>query len=121
MIQFFANLLPFIALIWSLSLFLFNVSLYENFTEERGIKKFSVPLAMIGLCTFFILFPVRSVINFCNKNQGISFGDVKYTDYYDKFPTDYERENPVTRSHGLQKWIRFKKDKETNPEVKNIL
>lgn len=114
MVQFFANLLPFIALIWSLSLCLFNMSLYENFVEEQELKKFIVPLAMIALCGFFILFPVRTVINKCNSNQGKSYDNSDYVDFYDKFPTDYERENPVTRSHGLQKWIKFKKDKETN-------
>lgn len=103
-----ANLLPFFAFLWSLNLLLFNRTLYSEYYDHDPRIKLVVPYVIIGLTTAFILLPVRTFINSCSKDDAADSTNYKYDDFYLKFPTDYERENPVTKNEAFIKMIEYK-------------
>lgn len=97
MAKFIANLLPFFAFLWSLNLLLFYRTLYREYVDDPE-KKLIVPFAIIGATSAFILLPIRTIINRCFANEGEEQVKEKYEDFQLKFPTDYDRENPVTKN-----------------------
>lgn len=82
MAKFIANLLPYFAFLWSLNLLLFNRTLYDEFYESDPRRKLIIPYITIGVASFFIVFPVRSLINACS-NQDANSGSTneKYDDF----------------------------------------
>jgi hypothetical protein len=62
MAQFFANMLPYIALLWALELLLFYRRELFNVTE---FYKIIPPLAAVVFICFLILLPIRTCINKC--------------------------------------------------------
>jgi hypothetical protein len=62
MANFFANLLPYIAFLWALSLALFYRTIMTAMSGEGEVKV--IPMwAMLGYCGLFIILPVRHWIN----------------------------------------------------------
>ena len=126
MATFFANLIPYIALIWALSLALFYRRLFLDFSEKHFDFDDSnlkiIPMwTMLGFCGLFIL-----VINNCIKLCVIKTDiDTASSETYDKacltFSTDYMRENPVTKEVGIMKLfdelIKHEGDKEKQAEI----
>lgn len=51
----------------------------------------------------FILFPVRSIILKCIEERVVE--SEKYEDHCDKFITDYDRENPITKKEGEVRFL----------------
>ena len=121
MAKFIANLLPFFAFLWALNLLLFNRTLYSVYYDNDPRFKLIVPYAIIGIASLFILFPVRTIINNCLKSDGIDILNYKFDDFYLKFPTDYERENPVTKNDAYIKMIEYKIQREKNAEEQENL
>jgi hypothetical protein len=126
MATFFANLIPYIALLWALSLALFYRRLFLDFSEKNFDFDDSqlkiIPMwAMLGFCGLFIL-----VLNNCIKLCVIKTDiDTASSEPYDKacltFSTDYMRENPVTKEVGIMKLfdqlIKNEADKEKQAEM----
>ncbi len=103
MAKFFANFIPFFAFLWSLSLLLFYRTLYIELAGEDAKKprKTIVPLVICCFASFLMLFPVRTIINKCFENNGEEKSKITYSDKFMTFPTDYDRENPVTKNDGF--------------------
>jgi len=127
MATFFANLIPYIALLWALSLALFYRRLFLDFSEKNfnfddDSQLKIIPMwAMLGFCGLFIL-----VLNNCIKLCVIKTDiDTASSETYDKasltFSTDYMRENPVTKEVGIMKLfdqlIRNEADKDKQAEM----
>jgi len=117
MAKFIANLLPYFAFLWSLNLLLFYRTLYKNYYSVEYSDKLIVPYAIIATCSLFILLPVRTIINRCLENMGEQPTHEKYRDFYSKFPTDYDRENPVTKNEAFVKLLEHKMLTEKNADA----
>ena len=105
MAKFIANLLPYFAFLWSLNLLLFYRTLYQEYYTSEPRNKLIVPYAVIGTTGLFILLPIRTMINRCLNNSGEDTTTDKYDDFYNKFPTDYDRENPVTKNEAFMRLL----------------
>ena len=68
MVMFFANLLPYIALLWSLDSILVFRRLYRDVFYITQIVKLFPSIACIAFAILFILIPVRTMINNCHEN-----------------------------------------------------
>jgi hypothetical protein len=67
-----------------------------------------IPYISIGLSSLFIIFPIRSVLKkFSNSNQALG-ETVLYEDKFTGFPTDYDKENPITSKSGILREIKLK-------------
>lgn len=108
MAKFIANLLPYFACLWALNLLLFYRTLYYEFYNHNSKDKLIVPYAVIATAGLFILLPIRTIINRCLSNMGEDATKVDYDDFYSKFPTDYDRENPVTKNEAFIKLLEHK-------------
>jgi len=97
---FFANLMPFIAFFWALSLALFYNTLFrDTFKESSSIaKRDTVLWTVLGFCVFFLLIPVRTIINRFIKKPYDGSGAKWYEELISQFSTDYDRENPITKT-----------------------
>ena len=65
--MFFSNLLPYFAFLWSIMFFATSVN-YNEKREEEGrdeLRLRVLPLVAIIVSTIFILFPIRTIINWC--------------------------------------------------------
>eukprot|EP00347_Sterkiella_histriomuscorum_P022863 403336874 len=114
MAKFIANLLPYFAFLWSLNLLLFYRTLYKEYYEDDPRQKLIVPYAIIGLTSFFIILPVRTIINRCLADNTEDALTYKYDDFMLQFPTDYDRENPVTKNEAFIKLLEHRIQKEKN-------
>lgn len=65
MAKFFANFLPFIALLWALDHVLVFRILYRNIFMIVNTSKLIPSLVCIGFAVLFILLPIRTCINSC--------------------------------------------------------
>lgn len=97
-------MLPWFALIWSLSYLVF----FRTMQEQRGPldnnqENIFIPLATLILVCIFILFPVRTLIMKCIEERDVE--EAKYEDHDDKFVTDYDRENPITKKEGEVRFL----------------
>ena len=64
---------------------------------------FTKTLPALGCLIFaliLILMPIRSCINKCYEDQR-AIARETYDQKFAEFPTDYDRENPVTKNEGL--------------------
>lgn len=100
MAKFFANLLPYIAMLWSVVLVLFYRTLYKEVFGLEGVEIILPPLAAVALAGLLILLPIRTCINKCFEDQQANAKET-YDQIFAEFPTDYDRENPVTKNEGL--------------------
>ena len=116
MTMFFANLLPWVAFLWALNLVLFYKTIYEQYFNDSDEIRIIVPLIAISITSLFILLPIRTIINKCVmkklEEEEVVGKEPTYIDYYPDFITDYERENPVTKNEGMDKWLAKKIDME---------
>ena len=66
------------------------------------------PLVALGLTCLCILAPIRSIVGaFCVRGLDRENRDAS-KDYMNKvmsFPTDYDKENPLTRKQGALRWL----------------
>lgn len=116
---FFANFIPYIALIWALDLLLFYRTLYTELFGVKDYTKTLPALAILAFAIFLILLPIRSCINKIYEDQ------VCARETYDQkqlmFQTDYDRENPVTKNEGIVRVIEKKLSMATSEEEKKNL
>jgi hypothetical protein len=53
-----------------------------------------------------VIFPFRLVINACSKKDSdLEESESKYEDYCLKFPTDYDKKNPLTAKQGYERLL----------------
>lgn len=107
MAKFFANFLPFVALLWALDSILVYRVLYREIFYINSLVKVGPSLACIIFVILFILVPVRTLINNCFKNQQ-AMADKTYDEISDEFQTDYDIENPITKTEGLRRMMEKK-------------
>ena len=107
MANFFANLLPFFAFLWALNLVLFYRTLYIEYyfkdenKDTKILTKTLEPIIIVSVAALFFVLPIRTIINKCLNNSGEELHKAKYDEFFLKFPTDYDRENPVTKNEGF--------------------
>ncbi len=78
---FFANLIPVIALVWSLSLALFYMNAFEDFIQASADFDYTIPLwIMLGFTFMFNLIPIRSMINKSFESENYTGIGAKYYD-----------------------------------------
>jgi len=66
---FFASLVPFFALIWSLDLLLFYRTLFNELFQKPETSKVAPALGILIFTIILILLPVRSCINRCHEGD----------------------------------------------------
>lgn len=70
--MFISHLIPYFALIWSLSyLLVFDKMLIERNGGERRIADIIVPLATLGFAGLFVILPIRTVLNKCLEESNL--------------------------------------------------
>lgn len=121
MASFFANLLPEIAFVWTLSLALFYRRIYADMPDVDGGQKRVIPQWItLGVVCLFILLPIRTAINRCFQNQKAE--SVKpYDEAFSTFTSDYDQENPVTKRDGFLRAIDLQLALEKDEQKKKML
>ena len=102
MIYFISNLLPYMIMVWALSLTLFYRTLFlEEYNSDHNLTFNHILPALIVLLVVivFIILPIRTCINKCIKPDAPL--DVSYWNAFESFITDYDTENPVTKKEGM--------------------
>jgi hypothetical protein len=67
-----------------------------------------IPYLSVGFSCLFLILPIRSVLKtFSDSNQALE-ENVLYEDKFIGFPTDYDKENPLTSKAGAQREIIMK-------------
>lgn len=120
MATFFANLMPWLVLLWAISAYFFFISLSQKtrvVTDDILENKALTLLAAI----LSILFPFRILINrSVNSSQALNVEDEKrtYSNLALTFSSDYDRENPLTVKKGTLRLIelQMKQAQETGDE-----
>lgn len=106
---FFANVIPWIGLVWSLSLALFYRKIFSVLFEEDHTKANdrTIPLWITLFFTVvYLLFPIRTLINKSYQQEDFTGIGARYYDQLmTKFASDYKRENPATRKQGLIEFL----------------
>lgn len=100
MAKFFANFLPFIALLWALDSILVYRVLYREVFYISSIIKVGPSLGCIVFTILFIALPIRTLINNCFKGDQ-AMAEKGYDEVSDNFITDYDIENPISKSEGI--------------------
>jgi hypothetical protein len=119
---FFSNLIPYFVFLWSLGLLLFYRTLYRDMYDVQEPFTKTLP-ALICLITalIFLLLPIRSCINKCYEGRQVFGREETYEVKFAEFPTDYDRENPVTKNEGIirvmQKKLEGCKNEEQRKEM----
>ena len=111
--KFFANFIPIIALMWALDAVLVYRILYREVFYIKSFVKVGPSLACIIFAAIFLLVPVRTMINNCFKNQSAE-ADKTYDEVFTEFLTDYDMENPITKSEGM---LRILEKKLTSADI----
>ncbi len=99
-VQFYGNLIPYIALLWSLDSILVFRRLYRDVFFITNLIKLIPSLACIGFAILFILIPIRTMINSCYEGQTAN-ANKSYDEVMNTFITDYDMENPITKNDGM--------------------
>lgn len=107
MAKFFANFVPFIALLWALDSIIVYKILYREVFGIEVLQKIAPSLACILFVIVFIIMPIRSVINYLFRNQQAT-ASKGYTEVADTFLSDYDIENPVTKTEGILRVMEMK-------------
>lgn len=100
MVKFFANLVPYIALLWALDSILVFRKLYREVFYITNIVKVFPSIACIAFAILFILIPVRTIINNCHEDMN-AVAQKNYDEVMNGFLTDYDMENPITKNEGM--------------------
>ena len=101
MATFFANLLPYLALLWSISFWVF-ISRSEELTQKKKIlsedETRSIAILSFVVAFLFILAPIRScIVCICGNPHEANESNIKpYKDVALTFSTDYDKSNPLT-------------------------
>jgi hypothetical protein len=97
---FFANLMPFIAFFWALSFALFYNTLFRDIFNDGSslAKRNAVLFTVLAFCIFFLIIPVRTIINRFIKKPFDGAGAKWYDELISQFSTDYDRDNPITKT-----------------------
>lgn len=118
MAKFIANLLPYFAFLWSLNLLLTYRKMYDEFEVESQRLRMICPIVIISVTSFFIVLPIRTIINKSLSNDLDNEEDnQKYDEWRLKFPTDYDRENPVTKNEAFINLLELRIKTEQNNEA----
>ena len=117
MAKFFANTLPYIAMLWSVVLLLFYRTLYRDLFGNTDFSKVIPPLAAVVLAGILLILPIRTCINKCHA-QDFANATEQYDQVFADFPTDYDRENPVTKNEGLLRIMEKKISSASSEEEK---
>jgi hypothetical protein len=121
MAKFFANFIPIIALMWALCSILVYRILYREIFYITSFVKVGPSLACIIVVIIFMLVPVRTMINNCFKNQTAE-ADKTYDEAFADFLTDYDCENPMSKSEGMLRIMEKKlTSSDMSEEQKNAL
>ena len=100
MVKFFANLVPYIALLWSLDSILVFRRLYREVFYITNIVKVWPSLACIVFAIVYIMIPIRTIINNCH-DEATAMSTKSYDEVMNGFLTDYDMENPITKNDGM--------------------
>ena len=100
MAKFFANFIPVIALLWALDSVLVYRVLYREVFYITSLVKVGPSLGCIIFVILFLVIPIRTMINNCFKNQS-AMADKTYDEISDNFVTDYDIENPISKTEGI--------------------
>jgi len=100
MVKFYANLVPYIALLWALDSILVFRRLYNDVFYIQNIIKLLPSRACIGFAILFLILPIRTMINTCHEGQ-IAIANIDYDEAMNSFLTDYDMENPITKNDGM--------------------
>ena len=99
-VKFYANTVPYMALLWSLDSILVFRRLYRDVFYITNIVKVFPSLACIVFAIIYILIPVRTMINNCHDEES-AIAAKPYDDVMNGFLTDYDMENPITKNEGM--------------------
>jgi len=130
---FFAEAMPYVGLLWALSFGLFVQIINKEILEQKttlfelpkdelltddDLVKTESSLSVIFACCFAclaVLCPMRLFIKYCcvkaieNEIKEKNSSQKTYTDMAHKFPTDYDRENPLTKKEGTERHLNEQK------------
>jgi len=107
MAEFFANMIPYVALMWALALVCFTQSLLRDFFKDNDIIHLIGPLGSLLFVVLFLILPIRTCLNRCCKNE-TEEAEEKYDEIVHTFHTDYDCENPVTKKDGMKRLMERK-------------
>jgi uncharacterized protein YbaA (DUF1428 family) len=119
MAKFFANFIPVIALLWALDSVLVYRVLYREVFYITSLVKVGPSLGCIIFVILFLVVPIRTMINNCFKNQS-AMADKTYDEISDNFVTDYDIENPISKTEGIIRMME-KKLANASEEDKEVL
>ena len=120
MAKFFANFIPFVALLWALDSVIVYRILYREIFYIKSMQKVGPSLASILFVVFFLFIPVRSFINWLFRNQQAT-ADKSYEQVADDFLSDYDIENPVTKTEGILRVMEIKMNQAGTEEEKQAI
>lgn len=64
------------------------------------------PIISLAFAVLCILCPLRLIIQrFCIQDWDIEEANKRYSALVTSFPTDYDKENPLTKKEGEQRWL----------------
>mmetsp|Transcript_33747 Transcript_33747/g.52097 ORF Transcript_33747/g.52097 Transcript_33747/m.52097 type:complete len:370 (+) Transcript_33747:1480-2589(+) len=138
MAAFFANFMPWIILTWAIAYFVFlskirndyealfqsTVKDLQGLTPEEA-KEYIVttaiensPMIALGFVIFCLILPIRTCISKCVDEDEALQNHKEYLDLVTTFPTDYDKENPLTIKTGHMRLIeiQIKKAEEDGDE-----
>ena len=105
MATFFSNFMPWLIFSWSISAYFFlaeNYAVQFEDNKRQLIKSGSIYLMQVAIAVVVvcICFPFRSCINSrINQNEALSV-NIQYSSLALSFPSDYDKENPLTSKQG---------------------
>jgi len=124
MATFFANAMPYIGLLWAISFAAFieliqtrnlkqKTSILNPLADVQDIGKQYVgkdaqmfPVVSLLLAVVCILCPFRLIIQkYCIMDWDIEEANKRYSNLVTSFPTDYDKENPLTKKKGDERWL----------------
>lgn len=77
-----------------------------NALISKGAQMF--PLIALGVAVVCILCPFRLIINkYCIRGWDIKEANKAYDKLVTSFPTDYDKENPLTKKQGDERWLQI--------------
>jgi hypothetical protein len=60
-----------------------------------------IPYLSVAFSSLFLILPIRSVLKTCTDSNQALEETVLYEDKFIGFPTDYDKENPLTSKAGI--------------------
>ena len=116
--------MPYIGLLWAISFAAFieliqtrnlkqKTSILNPLADVQDIGKQYVgkdaqmfPVVSLLLAVVCILCPFRLIIQkYCIMDWDIEEANKRYSNLVTSFPTDYDKENPLTKKKGDERWL----------------